>query len=366
VRLLSSADELTGSARRGRPRLNYADAMRACAIIMVVVLHMSATVVVHIGQIATSDWWVANVFEAAARPAVPLFVMTSGLLLLDPARDGSISSFVLGRVRRVVLPFVGWALIYLGWRVTYHGEHLSFGRAVHEVVSGHVYTHLWFVYMILGLYLLTPILRVYVRHASGANQRYFVALWLLMSSLVPFLERWSDITVGLDRVVTVNFVGYFVLGHVLDGIVLTRPSRVATWAALAMALGVTAAGTGLLSARPPYSLDESLYDYFSPNVVIMSVAVFVLITSARPFPANAGTTLAPGVRWLAGASFGIYLAHPIVQELFQGGLLGFRLHGLVGPALIAIPLASLAVVAVSALIVALLRWIGTVTAWLAP
>ena len=366
MRLLSSADDATGRAWRGRPRLDFADAMRACAIIMVVVLHMSATVVVQVGRIATTDWWMANVIDAAARPAVPLFVMTSGLLLLEPTRDGSVSRFIRGRVRRVVIPFVGWALIYLAWRVSYHGEELSLGRAVHELVSGPVYGHLWFVYMILGLYLLTPILRVYVSHASGANQRYFVALWLLMSSLLPFFERWSSITVGLDRVVAVNFVGYFVLGHVLGGIVLTPRSRAIAWAALAMAIGVTAAGTGVLSARPPYSLDESLYDYFSPNVVAMSVAVYLLISSAGRSAPSGRTTLAAGVRWLAGASFGIYLVHPIVQELFQGGLLGFRLHGLVRSPLIAIPLAGFAVLAVSALIVALLRRMGTLTAWLAP
>jgi surface polysaccharide O-acyltransferase-like enzyme len=364
--LLSSADELTAIAWRGRPRLDFADAMRACAIVMVVVLHVSATVVVQFGRIATSDWWVANIIDAAVRPAVPLFVMTSGLLLLEPARNGSILHFIRSRLLRVLVPSLGWAMIYLAWRVSYHGEHLSLGRAAHDVVSGRVYAHLWFIYMILGLYLVTPILRVYVSHAGAANQRYFVALWLVMSSLLPFLERWSAVTVGLDRIVTVNFVGYFVLGHVLRGIVLTPRQRAIAWVAFVMAIGVTAAGTYIVSASPPYSLDESFYDSFSPNVVAMSIAVLLLIKSARSSATSGRAKLAAGVRWLAGASFGIYLVHPIVQELFQGGLLGVRIDGVVGPALIAIPLTTFAVMVVSALLVAALRRLGAVTAWLAP
>ena len=339
--------------------------MRAWAIVMVVLLHVSATVVVQLGRIPTSDWWIANVIDAAARPAVPLFVMTSGLLLLDPTRNGSISMFLRGRVLRVAIPALGWAGIYLAWRVTYHGEQLSLGRAAHEVVSGRVYAHLWFVYMILGLYLVTPILREYVRHASSANQRYFAGLWLVMSSLLPFLERTSGVTVGLDRFVAVSFVGYFVLGHVLRGIVLTPSRRAMAWVALIMAVGVTAVGTYMLSARPPYVLDESFYDYFSPSVVAMSVAMFVLIKSARPSPARGHAELASRIRWLAGASFGIYLAHPL-QELFQGGRLGLQVHGAAGPALMAIPFSTFAIVIVSALVVAALRRLGAMTAWLAP
>jgi surface polysaccharide O-acyltransferase-like enzyme len=60
--------------------------MRA-AIVMVAVLHVSATVVIQFGRIPSEAWWVANLLDAAIRTAVPLFVMVSGMLLLDPDRN---------------------------------------------------------------------------------------------------------------------------------------------------------------------------------------------------------------------------------------------------------------------------------------
>lgn len=146
----------------------FFDAIRACAMICVVLIHV-ATGDFHSARLGSFSWWTADFFDSFARPCVPLFLMASGALLLGERRDGkpeSVRDFFKKRVTKVVLPFAFWAAIYMLWRVAFHHEHMSGRFLASQVWSGNVYMHLWFIYTILGLYLVTPILRVLVRHAA--------------------------------------------------------------------------------------------------------------------------------------------------------------------------------------------------------
>jgi surface polysaccharide O-acyltransferase-like enzyme len=355
---------VTPAPAGGHLRSAAADAVRAAAIGMVVVLHVAAWVVVSFGRVPANEWWVGNLVDAAMRPAVPLFVMVSGLLLLEPGRSEAGLQFLAGRARRVLLPFLGWVAIYFGWRSVYHGERLTFSAVVREALEGPVYPHLWFLYMIFGLYLAVPILRVFVHHARDDELRYLLAAWVATTSVPALLHALTGVRWGLDIVVTVGYVGYFVLGHVLRRASVAIGRRHA--AVLAVALGITAVGTGWLSQRAG-RLDPALYDYFAPNVIAMAALLFVILRSldwARLFESRPWLGII--ITWLARANFGIYLVHPIFQELFQGGLLGFRLHGLTTHPAFGIPAASLAILLASALTIAGLQRCGPIGRLLVP
>jgi hypothetical protein len=149
------------------------------------------------------------------------------------------------------------------------------------------------------------------------------------------------------------FCGYFVLGHLLRSCGLTEGRRRAALVLLLLLVALTAGGTYWLSLRAS-RLDASLYDYQAPNVVLMSVLWFLLLKPGAGAHRLA-PRLAPGVTWLARASFGLYLVHPIVQELYQGGRLGFGLHGLTAHPALGIPLAAAAIVLTAAVAIVLFR-----------
>ena len=110
------------------------------------------------------NWWTVNVYGAIGHLGVPLFVLLSGALLLDSSKaDEPLGVFFKKRFRRIGLPVIFWSIAYFAWDFYVHGKPLSVDNIVQGVFSG-AYVHLWFLYLLIGLYLITPVLRVLVKH----------------------------------------------------------------------------------------------------------------------------------------------------------------------------------------------------------
>src|SRR6266403_4519827 len=105
--------DVPAGARRqgGEPsRMFYTDAIRAYAIVSVVFLHVVSPIVGHPSTVSRAWWWMANVYDAFLRPCVPLFVMVSGLLLLDPRKADPLGLFFKKRMMKVLVPFLFWGV----------------------------------------------------------------------------------------------------------------------------------------------------------------------------------------------------------------------------------------------------------------
>jgi len=306
------------------------DALRALAIVMVVAVHTVSNLMYKYNTLPPSWWWIANGVDSLSRACVPLFVMVSGALLLAPEREESLSTFFGKRLRKVLLPFLVWTVIYVLWRLFFHQETLSADDILTGFYEGTLYGHLWFVYMLLGLYLATPLLRALVRGADERTLRYFVLLWFVVVSLVPLANLWTGATLGVGFVVTTGYSGYFVLGYVLHRSPV-RPG--AGWAAAAgVAALVTIFGTYWITLRNGGQFDGLFYDYLSPNVIVMTVFLFLL---ARSLPVEAllqrSRAAKRTVTALSTTSYSIYLMHVIVLEVFkQNRLSATSIHPLVG------------------------------------
>src|SRR5690242_6425687 len=102
-----------------KPRhMPYGDAARVLGTIAVVVGHC-CDMVVFSPQAPLTEWWVCNLVDAASRWAVPVYVMLSGALLLDPHRSEAPSEFYSKRLARLGLPIVFWSAFYM-WLSVYY------------------------------------------------------------------------------------------------------------------------------------------------------------------------------------------------------------------------------------------------------
>jgi len=341
-------------------RLFFADVIRAYAIILVVMLHVSGTYVAQFGSITPSAWWILNTIDSFSRPAVPLFVMISGMFMLDPVKQQNTGAFLKNRFGRIALPLFGWAMIYLAWRIIYHGESITIVQAVREIIQGPVYTHLWFIYMMIGLYLMTPVLRIYVRYSSRSNQLYFMFLWFIFASVLPVIDRTLDLYSGL-YLPAFQCLGYYLLGHMLRNCTLGRKQMLSALFLVPVLIALTAAGSFVLTTRNDGIFDGLLYEHNSPNVFAMSIAVFMLLKSLDYRKISMKVPVFPRITgWVASASFTIYLAHPIILELYKGGVLGFRLNAMTVHPLVGLTVTTMATIAVCFLLALAFRPIPVV------
>ncbi len=170
-------------------RVVFLDYLRVIAIFMVLLLHSCELYFMGadgaVAQIADEDYWWLSLFSTVTRVCVPLFVMASGYLLLPLKENQDIPAFFKKRFVRVFIPFAIVSLCYLilpyFWGAT-DGEAIKMGLVRLLFNFNGASAHLWFVYMILGLYMFMPVLSPWLSKVGKKGEQAFLAVWLLAST----------------------------------------------------------------------------------------------------------------------------------------------------------------------------------------
>lgn len=324
----------------GERSLLSADIIRLCAIILVIMGPHTAAHLIYDQPLLGRGWIVGNLYDSLGIIGVPMFFMLSGFLLLR--KQETYPKFFKKRIWKVVLPFLAWIFLYYAWQAVLYHRTESLGKWLGLILSGRVYSHLWFMYAVIALYALTPLLRRLVQGAGRFDLRFFMFLWVLLYPVVPYIQFTLN---GLGRPDlqlmplggmgggfvhdVIGYVGYYVAGYVIIGAVERAPSRARTrvyWGLLLLGFLSTAVGTHVLSMLSGKNVLH-LYIYFSPSVVLTSVSAIVLLTH---YGKRYESSLSPGVRGrlhgLADLVLGVYFFHIVFLELFYSGALGFTLN----------------------------------------
>ena len=321
--------ELQRTQDQTKQPLHWVDFMRFLGAFLVVLAHVE--------NWGAGYTWVKNVYYTISRVGVPLFFLISGYLLLSKQED--LVTFFKKRASRIIVPFLVWSIIYdvqnsdaFVSGVTLEGILKMFIRILRGPREG----HLWFFYSLIGLYLITPILRVFVAKARTSEILYYIALWFIAMPVLFIVEAFTPIKNGFEIYYTGGYVGYFLLGYLL-GRLETRPPLL--WAALGVfIIGFIFTVTVFQFNFPPQDNELVFRSYPSLNVVLMSLGAFVLIKAA-------GEKISPQIARISSeaskVSFGIYLIHPIVfvWMTLAWNALGFQTNA--GDFIFVIPLAAL-------------------------
>ena len=329
--------------RTGGERLAYADLLRVCAAAAVVVSHLAGS---RIGGVAVTgrDFQALNLYDGLTRWCVPVFVMLSGMFLLDPDRPLPLSKLLFRSALRVLVCLFAYGTLYAWLDRGAPRSWAGVKSALGDVLRAHTHYHLWFLYMILGLYLVTPILRAFCRGAEAREFRWFFLTAFLFASALPTLfQLWPNASAPLpawiDRLevrAVLGYVGYYVAGYFLKSRALSRPAQALIYALGCLGAVATVGGTALLSRRAG-ELVTVLYSNYAPNVVCFSVAVAVLFRYVLGVSDEGSRR-----QRLAGAaeiSFGVYLVH----DLFLMLLTRLGVSVLSFPPALSVPLLAAAV-----------------------
>lgn len=326
---------MTTTPRSGH--IVWLDVLRFVAIFMVIICHCTDPFNISPAAKDNPDFGFWGAFYGAMlRPCVPLFVMITGLLLL-PVQQ-SMTTFYKKRIIRVAVPFLIWSVIYnlFPWLIQTFGgtPHLvndffayagnasgSLSSALRNIalipVNFSIYTtHLWYIYLLIGLYLYLPVFSAWVEKASEKAKLFFLILWGV-TLFLPYAERflspylWGSCAWNAFGMLYTfaGFNGYLLLGHYLY-----RNNHLSRRNTLLIAIPLFAAGYlftffgfRAMTAHPgiPETDLELFFTYCSFNVVMMTVAVFITVQKIRissPF-------LQKRLANLTKCGLGIYLIH---------------------------------------------------------
>jgi surface polysaccharide O-acyltransferase-like enzyme len=329
------------------------DLIRALAIVGVIFLHATNDLTPDsMSQLEVVRWITVDVYQSFARIAVPLFVMLSGALLLQPSKNESLTAFFKKRWERIGLPFFFWGALYFVW--LYFAENKAI--TVNSIIQGYLtgpYFQFWYIYMLAGLYLLTPILRIVIAHADDKLIKYFIALWVLGASIIPVISYFTVYDLNSTVFTITGWVGYYVLGIYLLKVKIPRVLVVGL-----MILGVSLAAVGTVYMSFNVGGTDSYYfqDYLSPTMILASTMAFLLLKDAKVLktkvadaPRNEGlipqqsktSKLSKLIRLISENTLPIFLFHLMVLETLQRGLLGFTINGSIINSIIGVPLTTI-------------------------
>jgi surface polysaccharide O-acyltransferase-like enzyme len=290
-------------------RIFWLDLARAIAICGVVWIHSIVPLLYDYDQKAAPNWWVGNVYDSFMRMSVPLFVMITGALLLE--RDDKPISFLWKRLPKLIVPLFVWGLVYK-YISTEGFSFSSVGPAMLELLQGDAHFHLWFMYMIIGLYFVIPLLQALISNATNQIHYYFIAVWFLAVSALPLIARFADVNIYLELTFNTGYTGYLVLGYVLSKIPLDKKLISIAIAVYLLSVCATGLGNFALTYLHKGFFDGYFREYLSPTVIAMSASAFILIRSLGTLSIFKKSQVTPFlISNVSDASYGIYLSHII-------------------------------------------------------
>lgn len=283
------------------------DLLRIFGALAVVMIHASSYFANYFGREGAERIW-GNIFDVPSRLGVPLFIMVSGSLLLDENKKISMRDVFFKYVLRTVLLIIFWSAFYtcIDWAIRVYKYKEAFSLKYFVVGFMFGYYHMWYLYMLVGLYLITPILKCLCKKENSNVVLYYIVLTLIFCCVKSFFGVLQDrvsFCYYINRLIEtlrlnflVTFVGYYLIGWYLVHVGLSKKVRVWLYA-----LGCTSL------------ILEVIFSYLSRDfctdnlfMVLYVVAFFVFFRQVYKGSPKLNKFICQGSK----LTFGVYILHP--------------------------------------------------------
>ena len=305
-------------------RVIWLDLLRVIACIMVITVHASSNYFFNYAN-STNHFW-GDIYGSLSRACVPLFVAISGALLLPMTLSST--EFIKRRFSRIFFPFLIWSLVYIVINYISYGLHTSY--LISDIIKlpfrfSENGLHLWYLYVLLGLYLFVPIISPWIEKASKRDKLIFITIWLF-TMLIPFVKKvyqqpfgeasWNDF--GTFYYFS-GYLGYLVLGHLLYTThVLNRKLGFIIWPMLfVFGFMLTFGGQHYIYTHKG-GFSYQIWGFTTINVAFMVIAVFLFVKNIQ-IKYQAITNV---IIEISDKSFGIFLVHYFIV---------YKLHDFIYP-----------------------------------
>ncbi|MBB3058948.1 acyltransferase [Mucilaginibacter gotjawali] len=304
------------------PARNYGlDILRVLSCYMVIQAHAGEFYYIGNGEavLNTADAHLGGWLNSLCISSVPMFVMLSGFFLF-PVKDTP--SFFKKRLSRVAIPFVLWCVFYALY--AYLRGYTTLNASIINVIQipvnyGAKVGHLWFVYMLIGIYLFAPVISPWVQTASRKSMELYLILWTISLTL-PYLhlifpEIWGEAFWNHTPMLYYfsGFLGYVMLANYIKRFHMdSRRWHYVAGIAL-LIIGYLVTTLVFLHRLDTEKWVKNLilsWSFDTINIAMMAAGLFLLFKNVHFKNTNSFPVKLLGD--MAAKSYGIYLAHIIV------------------------------------------------------
>lgn len=296
------------------------DILRIIAMLAVIITHVCVSQI-HDLSVKSSDFIWLNIIRAAVTWDVPIFVMISGRFFLDPEKLFTLKKLYQKYIKRLVCAFCIWSAIYVVYNLIwgYWAENsirIIWKECIFQFCTGPY--HMWYVFMIVGLYIASPILRKIA--TDKKLMEYFIILFLIVQCAyqyavrVPVIDELTTAVMSKTYFyITLGYSGYFVLGYYLYRYGIPKKMERCLLAVTFLLIIFSCIGTTIQSLNEG-TLNEFISTYQTPNVIIESCGIYIWgITRFSKVKVSELTKKI--INTLGNWGLGIYLCHALILEI---------------------------------------------------
>ena len=348
-----------------KQRQTELDILRFLALLCVVGLHLNSGVWNSL-PIMSGKWLVVTLQRITW--AVPVFVMISGRFFLDPKKKITTKDIFGKYVFRIAVAFLFWGVIY---QIHYLCVSLEQGETIatqwKNFVVG-IFTgayHMWYLWMLIGLYAITPILRKIAEDEKLTV--YFLAIFFVVQTLNYFVRELpkvgtmtGEIMDDLQLHFVLGYTGYYLLGYQVHRWKPSKKQEMALYI-LGLLIAVFAPAANILYTSNTGNITEYFTQYLSPTMILESVAVYTFFVK-RVAKINWKERTRKFFAAATKYGFGAYLSHAIV---LSRGMPEGSMEWIMDVPLVMMPVFTLYATAISYILAALLHNIPKVGKYIA-
>lgn len=326
-------------------RENNYDLLRIICTLAVISIHVSST---YWRTAVNFDIWTARdmmntivvcLYYACSSFAVPCFVMLSGAFILDDERNSEFRYFYKKTFIKLGIPMIAFSILYFLYyfmvcvaQVLLKGmEYNILLTPIMKWIKGVPFYHMWYLYMMIGVYLLAPIV---IRLKKEVGEDKFVRISLVFVVLACISVCTSSHRLYWDIGLSFCYLGYFAMGYVIRKWAMNKKSNVYGLGLIVIGLGIEAVigYVKYLQIMDNIS-DDTLTDPYCPLILIASICIFGGVSMIR---------IGKNLGKIAALTFPVYLVHAGVWDL-----IGPRVDLINANCIIAMPLFIIVVFLIS-------------------
>lgn len=282
----------------------WPDVIRVLATFFVVYIHSNS-----VSLDKTMPSLMSLMLFAITKTSVPLYAMLSGALLLT--KNDSLKVFYKKRTSKIIPPWIFWSIFFVLWTIFFRQAPVaSIGDLIHYFYVG-LLTGLWFLPIIIGLYMVTPVIKLVIVH------RYHLIypilfMWFILFSIIPYLgmQFTSPYTIFQLGYSLLAYSGYFIFGYVQTKFKVCNLNRsiYVLFAGLSFTMG------NVLLSNTLETKDFQIFEYLSPGTVITAVGTFAFVQNFLSDKEYGKSYFYQILRHISTVSLGILFAHQFIIE----------------------------------------------------
>lgn len=237
--------------------------------------------------------------------------MISGSLLINDKSFQNADLFFKRRIKRILVPLIFWSVFFIGFNRFITGF-FSVKDTVGRLYTGEPYYHLWYLYLVVGLYFVTPAVSLVYANFSRKKRISVIAAIFIAAAINSMWSEYFGVAEQFFAFKFLPYLGYFMIGKELSD---HKPRYhkyfyFGIWLLLSLLIGIS---TGLLKYLN-FKDFTYFYDYLNPLVILQSISFYVFMTqfiSAIRFREEYKNVIS----YVSVLTFGIYIIHPVFVEM---------------------------------------------------